>query len=462
MSAEESTVPGKAAMVAPPRRVVVMGVSGCGKTTVGQLLAECLGGEFSDGDALHPEANIAKMRSGSPLDDADREPWLRQIGAVLGAAAEAAQTLVIGCSALRRSYRDLIRSAAPDTVFVHLHGDRELLEQRLRERPGHFMPASLLDSQLATLEMLEPDETGQMFDIVAAVTSLAEQACRWLQEHAQRPVWTLSGFGDEVDPDPVMQVAVLQALGAEHIEVRSAWGVNVADFDQATTGRLQEILDSRGVKVSAIASPIGKVPAAAPAEQELQRLRRVIDTAGALGAKYIRIFSFYRQEQQSTEDIREPVMERLRLFAAEAEAAGVVLVHENEKDIYGDTPQRVLDIMETVDSPALRVAWDNANFVQVGVRPYTEGYALLRPYLEYFQIKDALASTGEVVPSGEGDGQLRETIRALAADGFTGFASLEPHLAEAHELGGFSGPAAYGRAARAFRGIAESVGVQLD
>jgi sugar phosphate isomerase/epimerase len=149
-------------------------------------------------------------------------------------------------------------------------------------------------------------------------------------------------------------------------------------------------------------------------------------------------------------------------LAALAEESGVVLLHENEKGIYGDTPPRVLDIMESVDSPALRIAWDNANFVQVGVKPYTEGYAMLRPYLEYFQVKDALSTSGEVVPSGEGDGELDATIAALKADGFTGFASLEPHLASAHELGGFSGPVAFGIAARAFAALAAKNGVELS
>jgi sugar phosphate isomerase/epimerase len=118
--------------------------------------------------------------------------------------------------------------------------------------------------------------------------------------------------------------------------------------------------------------------------------------------------------------------------------------------------------MESVNSPALRIAWDNANFVQVGVKPYSEGYAMLRPYLEYFQVKDAVLATGEVVPAGEGDGELDATIAALKADGFAGFASLEPHLASAHELGGFSGPAAFGAAARAFAGLAAKNGVTLS
>src|SRR4029453_18175267 len=138
-----------------------------------------------------------------------------------------------------------------------------------------------------------------------------------------------------------------------------------------------EILDDKGLKVSAVASPIGKVDVSLPVEHELERLRQIISVAKGLDTKYIRIFSFYRAEDRTAEDIREDVLARLGALAAFAEESGVVLLHENEKGIYGDTPQRVLDIMESVDSPALRIAWDNANFVQVGVKPYTDGYAML-------------------------------------------------------------------------------------
>ncbi|UKA57714.1 sugar phosphate isomerase/epimerase [Arthrobacter sp. FW306-2-2C-D06B] len=274
-------------------------------------------------------------------------------------------------------------------------------------------------------------------------------------------VWSLSGFGDEVDPDPAVQAAVLLALGASHIEVRSAWGTNVSELAPEAVERLKAILDGKGLKVSAVASPIGKIDVSVPVEHELARLRQIISVAKGLDTKYIRIFSFYRAEGQSHEDIRDSVMERLTALTNEAAASGVVLLHENEKGIYGDTPERVVDIMETVDSPALRVAWDSANFVQVGVKPYTEAYAVLRPYLVYFQVKDAVAGTGEVVPAGEGDGELDATIAALQADGFAGFASLEPHLASAHELGGFSGPVAFGAAARAFAALAAKNGVAL-
>jgi sugar phosphate isomerase/epimerase len=273
--------------------------------------------------------------------------------------------------------------------------------------------------------------------------------------------WTLSGFGDEIDPDPVVQLRVLSDLGARHIEVRSAWETNILDLTDEQLDRLAELVAAQGMAVSAIASPIGKVDIAGDAGTEENRLLRAIAAAHRLGTRYVRIFSFYRADGVPVAAIRDEVLTRLRAYASVAERNDVLLVHENEKDIYGDTPDRVADLVESVGSPALQVAWDSANFVQVGVRPFTDGYRLLRPYLAYLQIKDAIAGTGVVVPAGEGDGQLLETLTALRDDGYAGFASLEPHLAEQHALGGFSGVAAFGRAATAFAALTASIAVTL-
>jgi len=274
--------------------------------------------------------------------------------------------------------------------------------------------------------------------------------------------WTLSGFGDEIDPDPVVQIAVLQALGAGHIEVRSAWGTNIVELDPDRLAQLKIILDQRGMAVSAIASPIGKVDVAQPIAAELKRLDAAIDAAQRLGAGFIRIFSFYRAEGLAVEAIRDQVIDHLGALAERAEQAGLVLLHENEKGIYGDVPARVHDLITAVNSPALKVAWDNANFVQCGVRPYTDGFELLRPHIAYLQVKDARAADGVVVPAGEGDGELAETVAGLRDHGFAGFASLEPHLAVAGRLGGYSGPGAFGRAARAFAALADAHGVHLQ
>lgn len=274
--------------------------------------------------------------------------------------------------------------------------------------------------------------------------------------------WTLSGFGDEIDPDPAVQVGVLQALGARHIEVRSAWGTNIVDLSPDELDRLAGIFEQRAMGVSAIASPIGKVDVSLPVEHEVERLAKAIAAAKRLGTRYIRLFSFFRGEGIPVEDVRDDVLVRMRAFADAAETADVILLHENEKDIYGDTPERCLDIVESVGSGHLRLAWDSANFVQVGVaHPFDDGYAMLRPYLEYLQVKDALSATGEVTPAGDGDGQVLETLTALRDDGYTGFASLEPHLADVNALGGFSGPEAFGRAGRAFRRLTDRIGVEL-
>jgi len=141
-----------------PSLLVIMGVSGSGKTLIGSLLAEQLALPFVDTDDLHPESNVAKMASGVPLDDDDRWPWLELVGERLAAAS--ATGLVVACSSLKRSYRDAIRDRAPAAHFILLDGSRELLAERLSHRSGHFMPEGLLDSQLATLEPLGIDESG--------------------------------------------------------------------------------------------------------------------------------------------------------------------------------------------------------------------------------------------------------------------------------------------------------------
>lgn len=140
--------------------VIVMGVSGSGKTIVAQGIATAMGWEFAEGDTFHPQANVAKMASGHPLTDEDRWPWLRAIGAWIDEHNLRGTSAVIACSALRRVYRDLLREGRPNVRFCHVTADPALIEERMEHRKGHFMPASLLPSQLATLENLQTDEPG--------------------------------------------------------------------------------------------------------------------------------------------------------------------------------------------------------------------------------------------------------------------------------------------------------------
>ncbi|MBK3638553.1 gluconokinase [Streptomyces sp. MBT97] len=157
-----------------PHVVVVMGVAGTGKTTIGPLLAARLGVPYAEGDDFHPQANIAKMSAGTPLEDADRWPWLDAIGA--WADERAGLGGAVSCSALKRSYRDRLRAAAPSVVFVHLSGDRQLIEDRMAHRQGHFMPTALLDSQFATLQPLEADEAGVVVDVSGSPAAITERA----------------------------------------------------------------------------------------------------------------------------------------------------------------------------------------------------------------------------------------------------------------------------------------------
>ena len=164
--------------------VVVMGVAGCGKTTVGEALARILRWRFQEGDALHPPANVAKMAGGTPLTDEDRWPWLATIADVMATWRSAGQSGVVTCSALKRAYRDALRRGQTDVRILHLAGTRDLIASRLATRRGHFMPATLLDSQYAALEPPGPEEATLTQNIALPPEHLAAQAVAWLRQAA--------------------------------------------------------------------------------------------------------------------------------------------------------------------------------------------------------------------------------------------------------------------------------------
>jgi sugar phosphate isomerase/epimerase len=272
-------------------------------------------------------------------------------------------------------------------------------------------------------------------------------------------MWTLSGFIDEIANDFDEQCKVASGLGLQYVEVRSARGIKILDLDADQLDRRQETLADYGLEVSSIGSPIGKISIDEEFQPHLERMRHAVEVAELLEAPYIRLFSFFIPEATDPDSWREEVHSRMRSLTDAAADSDVILLHENEKDIYGDIPRRCLDIVNSVASPKLQLAWDAANFVQVGVRPFTEGYDMLRPRVGYVQIKDALLADGTVVVAGAGDGEVVETIRALRSDGFDGFFSLEPHLGDTSAAGAFSGPDLFTQAWKAFTDILNSEGI---
>lgn len=237
--------------------------------------------------------------------------------------------------------------------------------------------------------------------------------------------FTISGFSDEIDQDIDIQFSALNKMGISYFEPRGINGTGIADLTDEQLEDLKAKMKEYGIKVSSIGSPIGKIGIRDDFDEHLVKLRRVIHIAKELGTKYIRMFSFYMREDK-TEDVRDEVMRRMKAMTKVAEEEGVILLHENEKGIYGDIAVRCAEIIKEVNSPNLRAVFDFANFVQCGQVTYPDAFELMKPYVEYIHIKDALFESGDVVPPGEGDGQLETIFKAFPE--YKGFLSLEPHL----------------------------------
>lgn len=269
--------------------------------------------------------------------------------------------------------------------------------------------------------------------------------------------FTLSGLGDEVDPDVDRQLRVLADAGLSHLELRAAEGTTVLDLDAGQRERVRDALDERGFEVSAIASPIGKVDVTEPFEPHFGRFETALERARAFDADYVRVFSYYLPEGDDPEQWRGEVIDRLERQTERAAEAGITLVHENERDIYGDTPARCRDLIEAVDSPHLRALFDPANFVVEGIEAYPDAYEELAEYVEYVHVKDATFAEGvDIEAAGEGDARVPEVLSALREDGYDGVLSLEPHLAGRER--GLDGPAAFAYAAEALQGILDDIG----
>jgi len=277
----------------------------------------------------------------------------------------------------------------------------------------------------------------------------------------------LSAFADEISPDLDEQIAVLSSEKVHFLDLRSVWNTNVLDLSDQQVARIKETLDAQGIGVAAIGSPIGKVPIDSSFDEHLHHFERAIAVAQALQTPYIRIFSFYppaaakgdRNDSGAVNpaEYRDEVLRRLREMTARARAAGVILLHENEKDIYGDTITRCVDLLQACNDAHFQAILDPANYIQCGQTPYPDAYEAIRPWLRYVHVKDA-RSDGSVVPAGEGVSHWPELLQRLRADGYDGFLSLEPHLALAGQFQGFSGPDLFRRASQALQHILQAMG----
>ena len=237
----------------------------------------------------------------------------------------------------------------------------------------------------------------------------------------------ISGFSDEISSDTTVQFEVLNKLGIKYFEPRGIDKKNISELSPEEAASLKEKMDKFGIKVSSIGSPIGKIKLSDDFSAHFELFKNVVSTAKVLGTKYIRIFSFYHDGASWTDDERNEVLLRLKKMIAYAGEKNVILLHENEKDIYGDTAERCVDLMQELCCDNFKAVFDPANFVQCGENT-KNAYEKLNPYIEYMHIKDALFSDGTVVPSGNGDGNIEYILKKLFADGYNGFLSLEPHL----------------------------------
>lgn len=245
----------------------------------------------------------------------------------------------------------------------------------------------------------------------------------------------ISGFSDEIDSDIKVQFEHLNKLGIKYFEPRGINGTNISALTLDEAKQLKETMDKYGINASSIGSPIGKIGIKDEFEPHLEKLAHTIEIAKILGTKYIRVFSFFIPKEDDPAIYRDEVMARMKAMTALAGKEGVILLHENEKDIYGDIAVRCKDILDTVDSDNLRAVFDPANFVQCDQVTYPDAYEMLKDHVVYMHIKDALFADSSVVPAGHGDGRVRDILQALSDRDYDGFLSLEPHLGSFDGLG---------------------------
>jgi sugar phosphate isomerase/epimerase len=274
---------------------------------------------------------------------------------------------------------------------------------------------------------------------------------------------TLSAFADEIGPDPQLQVRTLQSVGIRYVELRGAWGVNVLKFSDAQVAELRRLFADNGLAVSCIASPIGKVRLDEDWDRHFDEFKHAVDLAEVFGCGYVRIFSYYAPQGGRIEEHGGEVIRRLRMQAEYVSNRPVVLALENETHIYGDTPERCGELMAALAGTKVTMAFDPANFVSIDQVPvYQRCWVPLRRYVGYFHMKDEVRQpTKHAVPVGQGEGDCERILREVADSGYNGFLALEPHLSQAGQFSGFTGPELFAVAATALKALCAKAGMAV-
>lgn len=276
---------------------------------------------------------------------------------------------------------------------------------------------------------------------------------------------TLSAFADEIGADIHLQVKVLNENQVRFVELRGAFHINVLKFSPDQIAEIKKAFANGGIKVSCIGSPIGKIKITDPFEPHFVDFKVACERAEQFDCRYIRIFSYYPPEGGNIADYKKPVFERMEAKLEEAKRRGLILVHENESNIYGNIPPRAVELAKTFTGPNFTNAFDAANYVVEGCLPcYETCWLPIRDYVGYYHLKDAVRSGQEwkCVPVGEGQGEWPQVLADVKARDYHGFMAIEPHLQAAGQMSGFSGPDLFGAAVRAIRRECQNVGLSLD
>jgi sugar phosphate isomerase/epimerase len=268
---------------------------------------------------------------------------------------------------------------------------------------------------------------------------------------------TITGFADEISPDLEQQMNVMESEGISHIEFRGVYGKNVLKLSDTELEKVKGLLDSRGFHISSIGSPVGKYGIRDNFAVELDNIKRASEIANYLNAPYIRVFSYFIPEGEEASLHREEVISRMKQLIEVAERFDITLLLENESNVYGDTDDRCLDLLEACNSPRLRLAFDPGNFVMNGVKPVSQALPKLESYMEYVHIKDASIEKSIFVPAGEGDGEFVPLIRNFKEKRFSGFLSIEPHLQK--YLPDLEGPGQFVHAVKALKALLDAEGI---